>query len=98
MCEHHRTYLDLDGIAYDTPRLYGTNLKGLPSYMQSLIDYNVIVWCMTAEVSLITGGFDFWQLQNICKVYMNTEVNKNFSELRRKGPTTGSHGVIRSTE
>lgn len=46
-CEHPRVYhTDLDGIAYSTPRLYGINLMGPLSYMQSIIDQKVVMRCM----------------------------------------------------
>lgn len=32
------TYRNLDGTVYHTPRLYGTNLMGPPSYTRSFID------------------------------------------------------------
>ena len=41
------TYTNLDGTAYDTPTLYGTNLMGPVSLMQSIVDENVMVWHMT---------------------------------------------------
>ena len=41
------THTDLDGIAYYTPRLYGTSLVGLLLYMWSVVYQNVITWHMT---------------------------------------------------
>ena len=48
-------YTNLDGTAYHTPRPYGTNLMGTPSYMWSIVErtplcryvfkQNLIDWC-----------------------------------------------------
>ena len=37
---------NLDSIPYYTPRLYGTNLMGPPSYV-TVVDQKVVMWCMT---------------------------------------------------
>ena len=34
------TSTNLDGLAYCTPRLYGTNLMGPPSHTQSTVDHD----------------------------------------------------------
>lgn len=41
------TYKNLDGITYNTPRLYGTNIMGQLSYMQSNVDQNIVMWDLT---------------------------------------------------
>ena len=41
------TYTNLDGIAYHTARLYGTNLMGPSFHMQSIIYRNVVTRHMT---------------------------------------------------
>lgn len=43
------TYTKLDGIAHYTPQLYGNNLMGPLSYMQSVVDRNVIMQSMTVK-------------------------------------------------
>lgn len=40
-------YADLDGAAYYTPRLCGTDLMGPPLHMQSVVDQNIAMWRMT---------------------------------------------------
>ena len=42
-----RTHTNLDGRAYYTPNLYGTNLMGPQSYTWPVIDQNVIMRHMT---------------------------------------------------
>ena len=41
------THTNIDGIPCYTPGLYGTNLMGPPSYMWSVIDWNVVMWHMS---------------------------------------------------
>ena len=36
-------YTNLGGIACYTPRLYGANVMGPPSYVQSIVDWNIIM-------------------------------------------------------
>lgn len=52
------TYTNLDGKAYYAPRLYGTNLMGRPSYMQSVVDQNVMqdMTVLNLTVSIHTEG------------------------------------------
>lgn len=45
------TYTNLDGIAYHTSRLYGTDLTGPPWYMRSVIDRNVIMQRMSITLT-----------------------------------------------
>lgn len=35
------TYTNMDDIAYYTRRLYGTDLRGPPSYVRSIVEQNV---------------------------------------------------------
>ena len=50
-CENiiERTYTNLGGIAYYTPMLYGANILGPQSHMQSIFDRKFVVQNMTVE-------------------------------------------------
>ena len=53
------TYTNLDHIASYAPRLSGTNLMGPPSYVRSVIDRDVTMWCMTVLGKLDCNVFPF---------------------------------------
>lgn len=40
-------YRNLDDIVCYTSRLHSTHLMGPPLYMRSIIDQNLVMWCMT---------------------------------------------------
>ena len=48
------TYPNLDGAVYYTPKLCDTNPMGPLSYMQSIVDRNIIMQCVTV-LNLLCG-------------------------------------------
>lgn len=48
LCEHHRGHSHRPRwYSYCTPGPYGTSVLGLPSYVQFIVDGNIVMWCVT---------------------------------------------------
>ena len=77
------TYTKPDGIAYHAPRLLGTNLRGPPLYVPSIVHQNITDWnvIMQPRLNLKTKDFylcdpDFW-----LSLFLQISVNHSFSVL-----------------
>ena len=95
------THTNLDGVAYYTSWLCGTNLLGPPSHMWCATDQNDIMWCMT--VFDILSLTDSCRLANsalvcsvVCKICINISslLGANILSPQEKCRSCGETGVF----